>query len=248
MAQTLTNMGLKIWDQPGDFFSYADLAGNFTSIDTHDHSGGKGVPIPTGGIANLAITGAKIASATIDSSKITPASLTDATLASPMGSAYKNIAFISGFMSSNMAASTLYLPRGGSGSVFATGSQPSPYATGIQIPINAADIAVSNKTTRLRLMISYGTNTIAPATSFTWSLVPLTFAGASSAMIYNAGLAVTGSPVTLTTPAASTASFVTGTDFAPPANGVYTFSVTINPAAAAGSWLDWTAYLQYHHV
>lgn len=70
MAFSTTNMGIRVWDQPGDFFSYSELAANWAAVDVHDHTSGKGLQIPTAGIANLAVTGAKIATSTIDSSKI----------------------------------------------------------------------------------------------------------------------------------------------------------------------------------
>lgn len=45
MATTKTEMGLKLWDAPGDFFSYAELSQNFTKINDHDHTSGKGMPL-----------------------------------------------------------------------------------------------------------------------------------------------------------------------------------------------------------
>jgi microcystin-dependent protein len=70
MALTLTNMGLIEWDQPTDHFSYTDLAANWNKIDVHDHSTGNGVQIPTGGLADLAVTLAKIADSAVGASKI----------------------------------------------------------------------------------------------------------------------------------------------------------------------------------
>jgi hypothetical protein len=59
---TENNMNLYIWDQPTDVFKYNQLADNFTKIAAHDHSTGKGVPIPANGIANNAITKLKTTS------------------------------------------------------------------------------------------------------------------------------------------------------------------------------------------
>lgn len=72
MATTLTNMGLKSWDSPGDNWSYTELAANWTKLDQHDHTSGKGLPIPTGGISNLAVTTGKLANGAVDSTKLKP--------------------------------------------------------------------------------------------------------------------------------------------------------------------------------
>src|SRR4051794_6322904 len=70
MAITTPSMGLKRWDQPNDIFSYVELSDNFALLDNHDHSSGKGVQIPTAGIANLAITDTKIATNAVTNGKI----------------------------------------------------------------------------------------------------------------------------------------------------------------------------------
>lgn len=57
-------MGLQIWDQLTDPYDHNQLAGNWDKVDQHDHSSGRGVQIPTGGIADGAITAAKIAAGT----------------------------------------------------------------------------------------------------------------------------------------------------------------------------------------
>lgn len=81
MAATLPNMGLHQWNLPGDPFSYTELADDFLRIDNHDHTTGKGLQIPTGGIASLAVTGPKIAADAIDASKILDGSVAAAELA-----------------------------------------------------------------------------------------------------------------------------------------------------------------------
>lgn len=55
------NMGLTAWDLGTDPYDHSQLASNMTAIDGHDHTSGKGLPIPTSGILNAAITSAKIA-------------------------------------------------------------------------------------------------------------------------------------------------------------------------------------------
>lgn len=58
---TLPNLGLKIWNLLTDAYDHAQLADNFRRLDEHDHSGGKGVQIPTGGLADAAVTTPKLA-------------------------------------------------------------------------------------------------------------------------------------------------------------------------------------------
>jgi hypothetical protein len=55
------NMGLTAWDSGSDPYDHSQLAGNFSAIDQADHSPGKGPRIPTAGLADLAVTSAKIA-------------------------------------------------------------------------------------------------------------------------------------------------------------------------------------------
>lgn len=78
MATTTTNMGLKAWDLGTDPYSHSDLAGNMAAIDVHDHTSGKGVQIPTAGIANNAVTSAKIADGTIVTADLADNSVTSA--------------------------------------------------------------------------------------------------------------------------------------------------------------------------
>lgn len=68
-------MGLRVWDQLTDKFDHDQLAQNWQRVGAHDHSSGKGVQIPTGGLANQAVTGPKIADATIGSDKLSPEAL-----------------------------------------------------------------------------------------------------------------------------------------------------------------------------
>lgn len=70
MALNSTYMSLKQWNLGTDFFSYVDLSNNFGKIDLHDHSTGKGVQIPTAGIANDAITQSKISPGAVGNSQI----------------------------------------------------------------------------------------------------------------------------------------------------------------------------------
>lgn len=76
MSTLTTYMGLTGWDLPGDYYSHTQLANNFVAIDGHDHTVGKGKQIPTGGIADGAITTVKLADNAVTSAKIADGAIT----------------------------------------------------------------------------------------------------------------------------------------------------------------------------
>jgi hypothetical protein len=82
MSVALSNMGLISWTAGGDFFSASDLSSNWSKVDAHDHTPGKGVQIPSGGLANGAVTGVKLAADAVDATKILDGSVGSAELAS----------------------------------------------------------------------------------------------------------------------------------------------------------------------
>jgi len=62
MAIVTPKMSLTGWNQLTDPYDHTQLFDNFSKIDFHDHSPGRGVLIPTEGIADGAVTSAKLAS------------------------------------------------------------------------------------------------------------------------------------------------------------------------------------------
>jgi hypothetical protein len=58
---TTPYMGLAAWNSVTDEWNHEQLASNFRKLDEHDHSGGKGLQIPTGGIEDGAVTTSKLA-------------------------------------------------------------------------------------------------------------------------------------------------------------------------------------------
>lgn len=70
MAGSTPNMGLRQWNLSTDFFEYGNLSANWTKLDLHDHTTGKGLQIPTAGLQNLAVTQAKIADLAVIQAKI----------------------------------------------------------------------------------------------------------------------------------------------------------------------------------
>jgi len=62
MAANTPNMGLATWNLLLDPYNFTQLATNWLRLDQHDHTGGRGVQIPMGGIAPGAVGPAQLAS------------------------------------------------------------------------------------------------------------------------------------------------------------------------------------------
>jgi microcystin-dependent protein len=77
------SMALTIWSNSSDPYSHNDLANNFLKLDQHDHSGGRGIQISTAGIANNAVTTAKIAPGSVGAAQLTSNALLPAGLILP---------------------------------------------------------------------------------------------------------------------------------------------------------------------
>lgn len=70
MAATAPNMGLRVWNLLTDPYDHSQLASNWAKVDQHDHTTGKGVQIPTGGIVDGAISAAKIGNEQVTAEKL----------------------------------------------------------------------------------------------------------------------------------------------------------------------------------
>jgi hypothetical protein len=243
MAATLPNMGLKQWNLATDTFSYSELSTNINLIDQHDHSSGKGVQIPSGGIANGAVTLAKLATNSVDATKILDASVSDAELASANNSVYRTV-----FTANALVAS----PTTGSIYLLQNASNIATSGTGAQNPVSvhhlaAASYAVTNLTARLRLKATVLTNATSPAATYTFGLYPISsVAGTATNIQYNAGTVV-GNTVVLT-PTASQRINGTSTDFTFPADDYYAIGFTNNATPAAGSVTSISVALQLRHT
>lgn len=77
MSTTTGNMGLLI-PTPGDSDYPTSLNSTINAIDTHDHSSGEGVQIPTAGITDLAVTTGKLAASAVTTAKILDGAVTQA--------------------------------------------------------------------------------------------------------------------------------------------------------------------------
>jgi hypothetical protein len=75
--RTTVKMGLASWDQPTDKYNGSQLAGNWQLVDFHDHSPGRGVPIPAGGLGAGSVTANAMAAGAIGAQNLTPALASD---------------------------------------------------------------------------------------------------------------------------------------------------------------------------
>jgi hypothetical protein len=82
MSLLTPNMNLTAWTDGTDSYSHTDLANDWSIIDGHDHTPGKGVQIPSAGIANNAITTTKIIDDAVTNAKIADAAIDFAQLTS----------------------------------------------------------------------------------------------------------------------------------------------------------------------
>ena len=80
MASTTSNMGLLI-PAVSDTDYPDSISSSLTSIDAHDHTSGKGVQIPAGGLASNAVTTAKILDSNVTTAKIADLNVTTAKIA-----------------------------------------------------------------------------------------------------------------------------------------------------------------------
>ncbi len=168
------------------------------------------------------------------------AGIVDAKLASPNNSTYKTLlATHSPQMSSERGAATYILENLSVSGVQAT--------VGI-LYLAAADYAVAGLTTKLRLRAQVATNAIAPTTTHTVGLYPVTVAGGIDATTVTLGTVVSGSTVVFAAPPASTVTQGNSGDLTIPADGAYVLGVVNNAAPTTNAALFFSAQLQVRNV
>lgn len=245
MSVTTTNMALTSWNLASDTFQRAQLHANWLVVDAHDHTTGKGVQIPTAGIANGAVTGAKIAASTIGASNIAAASIPDASLASPMNAAYKPISYTQGNWDGTSGTWGLAVMNGG-----LLTSAGTNHAGLLVIPWVNADYAVPGMTTKLRMRYNWARNSVA-ASGSTAILCSLRTLGASSGtagnIVYTFGSSVLASQYTIASAAVNAVGTSTSTDFTL-ADGNYFFSFSSPSVSPAGFGISIGMTLQVHHT
>lgn len=116
------------------------------------------------------------------------------------------------------------------------------------IRYEAADYALANRKTKLRLRVQIGTNGTVPAITFTTGLYPLDFAGAADVLTPSVGTVITGSTVAISSPVANGVTEADSGDFTPPADGDYGFAVVCGAALTNNAAVEIAAHLQLRHV
>lgn len=225
MARTTPKMGLRLWDQLVDLYDHNQGADNLSKIDFHDHTPGRGVPIPTQGIANGAVS----------FSQLDPNVVTD------YGYAYAQW--------KDHARSLAGTAIGGAlaaGTFLMLEPPTAGGATGA-FYVNSAERAAGSRTVFYRLTTEIIPNATTPGGTFTVTLYPVTATTGSSgsaAAGLTLGAAVANATVTAT-PAGATPALVISTNTFTLAAGFYALQLTTSTLTAANSYTSVRAILQY---
>lgn len=247
MALVSPKMSLRVWDQLSDPYSHDQLADNWSKVDLHDHTPGRGIQIPTEGIADGAITSTKLAASNIISTaQVVDGSLLDTDLASPNNVAYKTVASADGIAAPASVAGNYWFGIGTNviASAVAASSPPALF------PFATTDYAVANKTTVFRLNATWVTNAAAPLSTFACGMYPIsTSAGGVSSISVTLGAVIAGSTATVVAPAANASNRITSSDFTFSGTGVYVFGMTISAATvAANTFTSFRVLLQVRNT
>lgn len=112
-----------------------------------------------------------------------------------------------------------------------------------------ADYPDGSRTGKLRLQASVVTNSIAPASDFTFGLYPVTaVSGAANTFAITLGTVVSGSTVLFSAPAANSKFGNSSTEISLPSAGHYVLAVVTSATTAANSLTGLRAALQYRAV
>src|ERR1039458_3875820 len=120
-VRTTVQMGMTSWDQATDDYNYGQLAGNWQIVDFHDHSPGRGVPIPAGGLAAGAVTANAMAQGAVGAQNLSALLTSDLGInaGANVGRGYTNIAAAQG--TSSTTATFLTTPDQVTGITLANG-------------------------------------------------------------------------------------------------------------------------------
>lgn len=219
----LPNMGLVKWDSLSDYFSHEQLAANFEALDNHNHTSGKGVQIPYGGLAEQSVGKENLREGVID--------ITSST--------YRTLRFGDGSYAES-STSTRYFNSTGGLEV----NSAVAYTTGLFYLVNA-DFTATGFTPKLRLRAQCTTQGAAPAVTFTIGLYPVT---AVSAGTFTIGTVITGSTIAFASPALNSLSTGVTSDLSLPTDGYYIVGVANTGTSAASSATGLHYQLQLHYV
>jgi hypothetical protein len=169
--------------------------------------------------------------------------LQDLNLASPNNGVWTPLFSAEPMRTINATGSIVVIAAQGDG--VASGSSAATNIIDV-LHIAGADLAVTGKTTQLRVHAVVSCNATAPACTFTYSLCPLTVAGGAGVITVTAGAAV-GS-VAIASPSASASTGAVGTAFTVPADGAYVLTTLPSVAQAANSFTVHNICVEFRHA
>lgn len=187
----------------------------------------------------------------ITDTNVSAAGLTDTSLASPTNAVWRTVLQVSAKTSGSPVITTTPCSFGANGDSVASGASGGA-PQGLWIPPASADVAVANKTTRLRLRTMYTINGTAPGITITWGLYPVTaIGGAANLLTLTLGTVVAGSTVSVVTPGTNTGNVLTGTSFdfsTVAASTFHVIGIVGNGSASANSLVGTNAWLEMRHT
>lgn len=118
------------------------------------------------------------------------------------------------------------------------------------IRLDANDLAVAGKTTRLRVKAVITTNgTSVGVTTITVGLYPITaYAGAAAVLTQTVGAVVAGSTFAAVNPGTNLLTTMNSAEFNIPSNGYYQLGYTVSSGFAVNSLLGLSVVLEAHYV
>lgn len=171
----------------------------------------------------------------------------DTILASPSNPVWRTVITTDGIIASLTTTAVMFAGN----NLIASGAGTSFSFKGLWVP-QSTDLAVTGKTTRLRLRVAWSTNTVAPAITLTWGLYPISaVGGAAGSLSYTLGTVVAGSTVAVATPIASTANVGTSAGFdvsAVTSGNPYIIGVVGSGSQAANSQVGCQPILEMRHT
>lgn len=167
----------------------------------------------------------------------------DTTLASPNNAVYRLVQEVLADSGADIVAGKYFFSKAQFLIASATAGQTARYSN-----LVAADYSVAGLTTKLCVRASVAANTTQPTITFTVGLYPITVAGAADQNTFTLGTVVPGSTVAIASPAASTITVGTGTDFTFPADGAYALGVVTSGTLTNNNASALTARLQVRNV
>lgn len=233
-------MGLVKWESINDFFSHEQLAANFAALDEHNHTLGKGVQIPYGGLAEHAVGAENLREGVIYPTSEVYRVLAEQTQGWTFATSGSGKWFGGKLPNSSNWAETNFPPQNGF------------------CYILPSDYAVTGKTTKYNVHTTLITNETAPGITFTSGLYKINSSfGAANTINVTPSSIVTDSESVFTKPLANTI-YESGTaggvvttvssDFTVSSPGLYGIGINLSNVLASGAAVVTFATLRMHHV